>query len=62
MLTGTMAVLEDAACKQMIWREGDTLYYPLGVADPDYCVLRFAAESGRYYGNFKTEAFSVRRN
>lgn len=57
-----MAVLEDAACKQMIWREGDTLYYPLGVADPDYCVLRFAAESGRYYGNFKTEAFSVRRN
>ena len=27
MLTGKMEVLEDADSKQMIWREGDTLYY-----------------------------------
>jgi general stress protein 26 len=45
MLVGSMAVLEDAESKEMIWREGDTLYYPLGVTDPDYCVLRFTAES-----------------
>jgi general stress protein 26 len=45
MLVGSMAVLEDAESKDMIWREGDTLYYPLGVTDPDYCVLRFTAES-----------------
>ncbi len=34
-LTGNMEVLEDAAAKEMIWREGDTMYYAKGVTDPD---------------------------
>lgn len=59
MLIGTMEVLEDAASKELIWQEGDTLYYPLGVTDPDYCVLRFTAHSGRYYSKFKSESFTV---
>ena len=59
MLTGTMDVLEDSESREMIWQEGDTMYYPLGVTDPDYCVLRFTAESGRYYSNFKSEDFSI---
>lgn len=59
MLRGTMEVLEDAASKEMIWRDGDTMYYPGGVADPDYCVLKFTARDGRYYSNFKSEDFSV---
>lgn len=59
MLIGTMEVLEDAASKGLIWQEGDTLYYPLGVTDPDYCVLRFTAHSGRYYSKFKSESFTV---
>jgi general stress protein 26 len=57
MLKGHMEVLEDTASKEMIWREGDTMYYSQGVTDPDFCVLRFTAESGRYYGNFKSEDF-----
>jgi general stress protein 26 len=28
------------------------MYYPLGVTDPDYCVLKFTAENGRMYENF----------
>lgn len=56
-LSGTMEVLETPEAKERIWREGDTLYYPLGVTDPDYCVLRFTAEKGRYYSNFKSEDF-----
>jgi len=59
MLKGLMAVLEDSASKEMIWREGDTLYYPQGVADPDYCVLKFTAKSGRYYTNFHSEDFEI---
>ncbi|MBE5942992.1 MAG: pyridoxamine 5'-phosphate oxidase, partial [Lachnospiraceae bacterium] len=27
--------------------------------DPDYCVLRFNAESGRYYCDLKTESFTI---
>lgn len=59
MLLGTVEVLTDAAAKELIWREGDTMYYPLGVTDPDYCVLRFTAHQGRYYSNFKSEDFSI---
>jgi len=59
MLKGTMEVLEDAGTKEMIWRDGDTMYYSGGVADPDYCVLKFTARSGRYYANFKSEDFEV---
>lgn len=58
-LSGTMEVLEDAGAKERIWRKGDTMYYPLGVTDPDYCVLRFTAEKGRYYSNFKSEDFEI---
>lgn len=59
MLKGSMEVREDVAAKEMIWREGDELYYPGGVTDPDYCVLRFTAECGRYYSNFSSEDFAV---
>lgn len=59
MLLGTVKVLTDAAAKELIWREGDTMYYPQGVTDPDYCVLRFPAHQGRYYSNFKSEDFSI---
>lgn len=59
MLRGTMEVLTDNASKEMIWQDGDTMYYPEGVTDPDYCVLRFTAISGRYYSNFKSEDFII---
>lgn len=59
MLTGTMEVLEDNESKELIWREGDTMYYSKGVTDPDYCVLRFTAQKGRYYSNFNSESFDV---
>lgn len=59
MLKGTMEILEDSASKEMIWQNGDTMYYPLGVTDPDYCVLKFTAASGRFYSNFKSEDFDI---
>lgn len=59
MLTGQMEVLEDANTKQMIWHEGDTMYYSQGVTDPDYCVLKFTAAKGRYYSNFHSEDFDI---
>jgi len=59
MLKGTMEVLQDKASKEMIWKDGDEMYYSKGVADPDYCVLRFTAFNGRYYSNFKSVDFNV---
>ena len=58
-LSGTVEVLETAEAKERIWRMGDKMYYPLGVTDPDYCVLKFTAQSGRYYSGFKNEDFEI---
>lgn len=58
-LVGTMEVLETAEAKERIWRDGDMMYYPKGVTDPDYCVLKFTAVKGRYYSNFKSEDFEI---
>jgi general stress protein 26 len=58
-LLGTVEVLTGADTKAEIWRDGDTTYYPGGISDPDYCVLRFTANKGRYYSNFKSEDFDV---
>ena len=59
MLVGTMEALTDAESKETIWRDGDTTYYPGGVTDPDYCVLKFTAHQGRYYSNFSSEDFAA---
>ena len=59
MLKGTMTVLTDIESKTKIWRDGDTTYYKEGVNDPDYCVLKFTAVSGRYYSNFSSEDFDI---
>lgn len=59
MLVGKMVVLTDQETKDMIWRREDTMFYKKGVTDPDYCVLKFTAESGRYYCDLKTENFEV---
>jgi general stress protein 26 len=59
MLKGKMVVLEDVESKEMIWRDGDTTYYPKGVTDHDYCVLKFTAQTGRYYSNFSSDDFDV---
>lgn len=59
MLRGTMEVLTDTDSKKDIWRDGDEIYYPQGVTDSDYCVLRFTAIDGRYYSNFHSESFNT---
>ena len=59
MLKGTMEVLTDQETKNLIWRKGDTIFYKKGVTDPDYCVLKFTAESGRHYRDLKTESFTI---
>lgn len=59
-LKGTIEVLTDDEIKQECWRAGDTMYYSGGVNDPDYCILKFTAESGRYYANFKKENFEIK--
>lgn len=60
MLTGNIEVYTDKKSKEMIWENGDTLYYPKGVIDPDYCVLKFTVMQGRYYKNMTSKTFELK--
>ncbi len=60
MLTGSMQVLTDSETKLSFWKDGDEKYYPLGPTDPDYCILRFTADSGNYYHGLQKQLFSVK--
>lgn len=59
ILLSTTEVPEDSAVKKMIWRDGNTAHYPGGVTDPDYCVPKFTADSGRLYRNLSSGDFDI---
>lgn len=49
MLVGKVDVLQDSESRQRLWQEGDEKYYPKGVNDTDYSVLRFTSQWGNFY-------------
>lgn len=59
MLIGTVEILQDRESKEMLWADGCEIYYPLGIDDPDYTVLRFTANTGNYYHQLKNTTFEV---
>ena len=59
MLIGEVEVLEDEKIKKELWKDDYVMYYPKGVTDEDYCILKFNAIKGRYYRNFKSEDFDI---
>jgi general stress protein 26 len=59
MLVGDVELLQDAESRQRLWREGYERYYPLGVTDPDYSVLRFTARWGNYYHALANVTFDL---
>ncbi len=59
MLVGNVEVLQDAESRQRLWRDGCEMYYPLGVTDPDYSVLRYTARWGNYYHALSNVTFEL---
>ena len=59
MLVGEMEVLQDTESRQRLWRDGFERYYPQGVTDPDYTVLRFTARQGNYYHALANVTFEI---
>jgi general stress protein 26 len=49
LFTGTIEVCLDHDTKAFLWHDGDEIYYPAGVDDPDYCVYKFTADTVNYY-------------
>jgi len=59
MLKGTMDVLDDEKIKKEIWKDEFETYYKGGADGGDFIILKFTAESGRYYSNFNSENFAI---
>ncbi len=55
---GTVKVHFEREYKQYFWHDGDEKYYPNGIADEDYCILEFCAETAQYYGNMGKHSIS----
>jgi general stress protein 26 len=58
-LVGAIEMLRDEESRKRCWREGFEKYYPRGVDDPDYTVLRFTTSWGKYYHGLKKYRFKV---
>jgi len=58
MLGGNMEVVTDPGVKAELWEDWWERYYPEGVNDPDYAVLRMHPRIGRYYQNLSTCSFT----
>jgi general stress protein 26 len=59
MLKGIMEVVDDIEVKKEIWKDEFSVYYQGGMEGGDFIILKFTAETGRYYSNFKSEDFSI---
>lgn len=55
-LSGKAEILTDPESKKSLWQEWFSNYYS-GPDDPDYAMVRFAAEHGSYYCRFENTAF-----
>ena len=59
MLKGTMEVVDDESVKREIWKDEFSMYYKNGCDGGDFIILKFTAQSGRFYANFKSEDFEI---
>ena len=49
MLGGLAKVIDDMELKKKIWLDWWTQYYPEGLEDPDYTLLRMEPKNARFY-------------
>ena len=59
MLVGTTEIRKDSESRKRLWREGYEKYYPKGVNDPNYSVLRLTTQWGRYYHSLNHITFEL---
>ncbi len=53
MVAGRLEIVRDDEIKTAIWQDAWTMYYPGGMGDPDYAVLRLLPEFIQGYHQFE---------
>ena len=59
MLGGSVEIVDDKELKKTIWLDWWTRYYPEGVEDPDYTLLRLEPKNARYYHKLNHAKFEL---
>ena len=59
MLGGSVEIVDDMKLKKTIWLDWWTRYYPEGVEDPDYTLLRLEPKNARFYYKLNQVNFEV---
>jgi len=59
MLGGSVEIVDDLKLKKKIWLDWWTQYYPEGVEDPDYTLLRLEPKNARYYHKLNNVKFEL---
>lgn len=54
MLLGTLEIVQDMKIKRDFWQENWNMYYPQGVVDQDYTILRFKPKFLKLYKQLRT--------
>lgn len=59
MLGGSVEFIDDIKLKKNIWLDWWTKYYPKGIEDSDYTLLRLTPKNARYYYKLKQVNFKL---
>jgi general stress protein 26 len=59
MLDGRLEIVNDMSVKRELWQSDWTRYYPKGVEDPIYTILKFKGERAKYYHRLDLTCFEI---
>lgn len=59
MLGGSAEIINDIELKKLIWLDWWTRYYPKGIEDPDYTLLRMEPKNVRFYYKLNQVNFEI---
>lgn len=58
-ISGTIEVIDDTKIKGEMWQDNWNMYYPMGVEDPDYTLLRLKPRSIKGYHQFQQYTLDI---
>ena len=58
-LIGDVEIVDDMETKKQLWVDWFIKHFPLGVTDPNYCVLKFEAKYIQIYIEDNFEEFNI---
>lgn len=59
MFGGDIEIVEDMDIKREFWLDRSKRYYPKGLEDPDYTILRFKPKNARFYYKLHQTQFAL---